>query len=258
MAASDPHAQVCFVIPCFRESKRLRPFLTELCEACDPLGGITLIVVDDGSGEEEERQLRALVEEFRPRYPWVREVLALPENVGKGGTVYAGWEEAGEAEWLMFADADGSVPAREVVQLIHRARESGDGPHAWFASRVVMLGKKVERMLHRDIMGQVFHWLVNLLLGLRAHDTQCGCKLIPRSTFTRIRPLLSLQGFAFDLDLLMALRSHGCEIVEVPVDWREIPGGKIRLLRDSWRMLRDVLLIRDRLKQGAYQPPLLP
>jgi dolichyl-phosphate beta-glucosyltransferase len=107
-------------------------------------------------------------------------------------------------------------------------------------------------------MGQVFHWVVNLLLGLRAHDTQCGCKLVPRHAFEEAKPSLSLTGFAFDLDLLVGLRAHGCEIVEVPVDWHEVPGGKIRLMRDSWRMLRDVIRIRQRVKAEAYRPATTP
>lgn len=251
-------ARTCLVIPCYRESGRLRPFLADLCVAFADLADISILVVDDGSGEEEQERLRALVDEFRAQHSFVREVLALPQNIGKGGTVYAGWEHAQDAEWLLFADADGSVPAREVVRLIQLARESSGAHRAWFASRITMLGRNVQRKWHRDIMGQVFHWIVNSLLNLRAHDTQCGCKLVPRATFMRLRPSLHLTGFAFDLDLLMALQAHGCEVIEVPVDWHEVSGGKISLLRDPWVMLRDALTIRSRLKAGLYEPKNLP
>ena len=248
-------SQTLLVIPCYRESGRLRPFLADLCETLRTLGGVSILVVDDGSGPEELRKLQALVQEFRAQHPFVCEVLSLSQNMGKGGTVYAGWEQAGkEVTWLMFADADGSVPAREVARIVTLARTSTEPPRAWFASRVTMLGKDVQRDWHRDVMGQVFHWVVNFLLNLRAHDTQCGCKLVPRSCFQQVRPVLQLTGFTFDLDLLAALQANACEITEVPVDWHEVPGGKIKLLRDPWRMLKDVFRIRQRIKAGEYQP----
>lgn len=253
MTAND-HSKTLLVIPCYRESGRLRPFLTDLCNACAPLQDMSILVVDDGSGAEELQKMQALVGEFRAQYHFVHDVLSLTQNLGKGGTVYAGWEQAGEdITWLMFADADGSVPAYEIARIIELARTSGDDSCAWFASRITMLGKNVQRDWHRDVMGQVFHWAVNLLLNLRAHDTQCGCKLIPRACFQRVRAMLKLTGFTFDLDLLAALQANGCTITEVPVDWHEVPGGKIKLLRDPWRMLKDVFRIRQRIKAGDYQ-----
>lgn len=237
---------VHLIIPCFRESRRVRPFLTDLCREFSQVAGVSILVVDDGSGEEETARMRTLVEEFRPANPMLRELLALPQNVGKGGAVYAGWEAHRSEPWLMFVDADGSVPATEVARLIQQLRADPVTGRAYFASRVTMLGRRVERMWHRDVMGQIFHWVVNFLLGLPAHDTQCGCKLVPRAAFERARPGLSLHGFAFDLDLLLGLQDAGCEVIEVPVDWHEEPGGTIRLVSDSWKMLKDVWRLRRR------------
>lgn len=248
----QPDHRVHLVLPCFRESSRIGPFLEQLCLEINALGNVTVQVVDDGSGEEEAFSLRAVLAPFRARFGFVNELLALPLNVGKGGTVYAGWEAGGDAPWLMFADADGAVPAHEVTRLIRRARRENLPARAYFASRVMMLGRKVQRLWYRELMGQMFHWVVDAVLEVPAHDTQCGCKLVPREVFLQTRPSLSLAGFAFDLDLLIGLRAHGCDVVEVPVDWHEVPGGKIRLLRDSWQMLRDVMRIRRRQRAGSY------
>ncbi len=257
MSAAAPPFQVLLVIPCYRESIRVRPFLGDLCQtfAGQDQVAVEILLVDDGSGEKEAARLRAVVDEFRGRHPFVREMMAIPENAGKGGTIYAGWAAHHGQEWLMFADADGSISAREVLRLMHLARQDGSPTRAWFASRVVMLGRRVERMWYRDIMGQVFHWAVNLMLGLPAHDTQCGCKLVPRSAFEAARPSLSLHGFAFDLDLLLGLQDAGCEVVEVPVDWHEEAGGKIRLFRDSWRMLSDVWGLRKKRRASKPESP---
>lgn len=255
MNDSSP-TSVLVVIPCFRESWRVQPFLWALCKTLDAQSAFqaSILLVDDGSGDEEAERLRAVVEDYRSRYPQlVREMLALPENVGKGGTVYAGWQAHRGEHWLLFVDADGSIPAREVLRLVFFAHAAGQESTSYFASRVVMLGRRVERMWYRDIMGQVFHWVVNSILGLAAHDTQCGCKMVPRACFEKARPHLSLHGFAFDLDLLLELQHQGCEIVEVPVDWHEEPGGKIRLLRDPWRMLKDAWALRAKRRLRAEE-----
>ena len=248
-----PTHDVLLVIPCFRESGRLGTFLEPLCREVERVRGVSVLVVDDGSGTEEESRTRTLVDEIRARHAHVKPMLALPENLGKGGTVYAGWCQHVGERWLMFVDADGSVPASEVARIITLARAEDHVMRAYFASRVRMLGRKVERVWHRDVMGHIFHGLVNLMLGLHAHDTQCGCKLVPAAAFEKARDSLTLTGFAFDLDLLLALQESGCEVVEVPVDWHEVPGGKIHLLRDSARMLGDVMAIR-RARRSGLQP----
>jgi dolichyl-phosphate beta-glucosyltransferase len=137
---------VHLVIPCFKESGRIQPFLESLCAEMEKLGGVSLLVVDDGSGAEETSRLRSVVDGFRGRHPFVREMLELPENVGKGGTVYAGWEAHAGERWIMFVDADGSVSASEVARVIRLAREENHATRAYFASRVAMLGHQVERM----------------------------------------------------------------------------------------------------------------
>lgn len=244
---------VHLVIPCFRESGRLGPFLAALCSEFEGVEGVRVRVVDDGSGEDEKAKTAALVEQCRATHPFVNEMLPLAENVGKGGAVYAGWAAHEGQEWLMFVDADGSISAAEVARMIRLSRTEGIATRGYFASRITMLGRTVQRVVHRDIMGQVFHWIVNALLALGAHDTQCGCKLIPRAEFERARPALSLTGYAFDLELLLALKGAGCDVVEVPVDWHETPGGKIRLIRDSLRMLKDVFRLRRLQAEGLYR-----
>lgn len=154
----------------------------------------------------------------------------------------------------MFTDADGAVSAHEITRLIQaaRARQALGLPHqAWFASRIKMLGRKVHRLLHRHLFGRVYATLVSELLYVPVYDTQCGCKLVPRASFEEVSAQLTLTGFAFDVDLMMALLHAGVPIAEFPVDWSEIPGGKIHLFRDSFRMFRDVLQLRGKWKPLA-------
>lgn len=237
---------VHLVVPCYRESGRIGVFLPELCHAMDRLGGVRVLVVEDGSGAEEQERMSELIAGWRQSHASLEAPLMLPENIGKGGAVYAGWAKAGKADLLAFVDADGACPAREVARMIEMARSAEHEGRALFASRIKMLGRRVERLLKRHLLGRVYATLVSELLSIPVYDSQCGLKLVPRAAYERVVGGLSVRGFAFDVELMVALLDAGIAIEEVPIDWHEIPGGKVSLLRDSVRMTQDVWSIRQR------------
>src|SRR5580700_8422263 len=90
-------AMDCLIsVPCFRESKRLPLFLDALCKV---LAGApfqaSVVIVDDGSGSLEAASTRAIVDQYRSKYPEiVAEPVFLKRNLGKGGAVYAGWKRS--------------------------------------------------------------------------------------------------------------------------------------------------------------------
>jgi dolichyl-phosphate beta-glucosyltransferase len=86
------------------------------------------------------------------------------------------------------------------------------------------------------------------MLRIPVYDSQCGLKLVPRLAYEHVAKRLTIMRFAFDVELMVALLDTGCEIREIPIDWHETAGGKVHLVRDSWRMARDVAHIRARRK----------
>ncbi|MFM7605921.1 MAG: glycosyltransferase [Prosthecobacter sp.] len=245
---------VHLVIPCYQESGRIGYFLEELCDVTHKIGDVSVRVVEDGSGEAEVGRLREMVAAQQARSPHLLPPLILPKNLGKGGAVYAAWREEKSAEWLAFVDADGACSAEEVARLIRIARESGPRI-AFFASRIKMLGKTIQRDFCRHLLGRLYASLVSELLNIPVYDSQCGLKLVPRLCFEAVQTRLKVHGFAFDVELLVALLDSGCAVHEVPISWHEIPGGKVHLLRDSVRMARDVLKIKAaRVQNGSAAP----
>ncbi len=249
MKISTP--SVLLVIPCYHESGRLGAYLSTLAEPLALIGGVRVLIVDDGSDDEEVALFKKLLAPFLERWSFI-DVLFLPKNLGKGGAVYAGWNSATRSskseilpDWFGFVDADGSCSAGEVIRLIELARARGVSGGALFASRVLMLGRSVRRLWQRHLMGRVFATITSELLDIPVYDSQCGLKLLPRVAFDKVRDRLTVRGFAFDVELLVALLDSGCAVTEVPIDWHEVGEGKVRVLRDSWQMLRDVWRIRN-------------
>jgi len=248
-------------IPCFRETKRLPSFLDALCrELLRAPFEASIIVVDDGSGYPEDASTRSIVQEFQMKYPGiVGEPVFLGRNLGKGGAVYAGWKAAliySTPELLCFVDADGAVPASEVRRLIEALL--ADKGHRWdalFASRIKMLGATINRQASRHYIGRVFATFVALLTGIEVYDSQCGLKVIRSSAYASIEGRMKETRFVFDVELTLLLVKYHFRIREVPIDWEEVPGSKVRLVKDSIRMFSGILRIRKRHGTASTERP---
>ncbi len=235
------------VIPSYRDTIRLGPFLRDLMTSLP--SAFQILVVDDGSGQAGLTALQELIRREQTTEghtgPMLLDPLILAHNVGKGGAIYHGWRSGPTTDLLAFADADGAVSAREIVRIWTAWPDLR--ADAVIASRVRMLGRQVERLAVRHYAGRVFATLVAIFTGLSVYDSQCGFKMLRRDCFLAAdRRGLLAERFAFDVELLVALAKARCRVVEIPVDWRDVPGGSVSLARHSVPMLRELVGIRCR------------
>jgi dolichyl-phosphate beta-glucosyltransferase len=164
-------------------------------------------------------------------------VLSHDENRGKGAAVRTGFARAGGDE-LLLCDADLAAPIDQLEVL----RRSSD-------RRSVRLGSRaVDRRListpqprYRDLMGRTFNLAVQALLLRGIHDTQCGFKLFPGDLGRALAGAQQTDGFAFDVELLVLARSWGFRLHEIAVAWRHVEASRVRAIRHSGQMMRDVL-----------------
>jgi glycosyltransferase involved in cell wall biosynthesis len=237
------------VIPHYNDTSRLEAFLDSLLLILPDR--FTILVSDDGSTQTEREKLNEIVRHMQQKFgqegPRLCDPLFTPKNTGKGGAILRGWDQAADHDLLVFADADGAVSASEILRAesFFRSPEAAD-LDVLFASRVKMLGRTVHRSLKRHLSGRVFATLVSIVGRVPAYDTQCGLKILRRAVYQKIRPFQETVGFAFDVELCLLLRKFQFSILEFPVDWSDIPGSKVNLLRDSTRMAREVFKIRHR------------
>lgn len=239
--------KLLLVIPCYHERARLPRFLPDLCQALAENEDVPadILPVDDGSGPAEAEWLKDYSAELRERFPFLREPLICPENSGKGGAVYAGWERAEESvTHLAFVDADGAVPAREVLRLTRLIPRNPDA--AIFAVRTGKDGTRVVRTPMRRVVGSVFRIFVRALFRFPLPDTQCGFKIVPAPAWRRALPDLSERRFCFDVDLTWHLLRQGVPVLPAPIDWAEQPGTHIRPA-GAWNMFQSLATLRRRL-----------
>ena len=236
--------QATLVIPCWCESARLPQFLRELAASIAASSLIVeVLVVDDGSPEAEVAATRAVVAAVAKQYRFVRPMLSLPHQ-GKGGAIYEGWRSgASSSRWLAFVDADGAVPAPEVVRGLRQVIASGDDHQLLAASRYHHdRSRKVRRGFIRQRTGGWFANWAKRKLKLGADDSQCGFKIVPAAWWRAQGPWSEL-GYAFDLELLVAARDGHVAITNFPIAWQEIGGSNVTW-RDGKQLVEAVKRLR--------------
>ena len=92
---------------------------------------------------------------------------------------------------------------------------------------------------------RAFNLAVRGLFGLRFSDTQCGAKVFRREAIAEVFERLEVANFAFDVDVLFALRRAGYHVIEVPIVWADVPDdSKVHLVRAGTSMLAALLRLR--------------
>jgi dolichyl-phosphate beta-glucosyltransferase len=162
---------------------------------------------------------------------------------GKGYAVRSGVLRASGAI-VFYMDADLSTPLDEVVNFLDFFAANpaidvlaGNRQHA--RSRIVRAQSPL-----RETMGKTFNTILRLLAPVQLRDTQCGFKAFRRDTAREIFSRQKLDGFAFDVEVLLLAERLGCRIADLPVQWVNSPDSKVRIVRDSMRMLADAFRVR--------------
>lgn len=101
-----------------------------------------------------------------------------------------------------------------------------------------------------------FHLFIRILTPpatSRIRDTQCGFKLFTRATLPDIIPYMHMEGWIFDVEMLMLSESAGVPMVEVPVGWKEVLGSKLNVVWDSIGMAVGLATLRGAWGMGVYR-----
>lgn len=233
--------ELSIVIPAFQEEARLgRTLSTVVAYLSQQALAAEVIVVDDGS---HDRTFEVAASQGEPVH-----VLRLAANRGKGAALREG-VAASSGELVLLCDADLSTPIEELPKL---AAALDAGAALAFGSRGVATSDvQRHQARYRELMGRCFNVLLHLLGIGGIRDTQCGFKLLRGEVARELFRQLRLDGFAYDVELLVLARRRGLRIAEVGVVWVDSPGSRVDPVRDSARMFRDVLRVRFARRRGG-------
>ena len=232
------------VIPAYNEERRLPETLDAVRSFLDTKRYAWEIVVADDGSDDATAAIVAGAWGDDERVKLVR----LPHR-GKGWAVKNGMLAAG-GRYRFLCDADLSMPIDLLDRLLP---ESGAPSHIVIGSREAPGARRIGEPRRRWLMGRVFNAMTRILATPGISDTQCGFKVFHANAAETLFALQTLDGFAFDAEILFLARRRGFDVVEVGIDWHYRSESKVRPIRDGWRTLRDLVIIRYRWLAGRYE-----
>lgn len=231
---------ISIVIPAYNEENRLGRTLEKIHSYCrKKRSDYEVIVVDDGS---KDRTVK-IAQKFKNT-----KVLKNKGNKGKGYSVRHGVMNASK-DLILFSDADLSTP----IEMLDRLLPYADKYDIVIGSRKAKGSDiKVKQPFYRSFAGKLFPLIVNLFLVRDIKDTQCGFKLFKNKVAKKLFSMQRITRFSFDAEILYIAKKKKYSIKEVPVIWENDPNSKVNIIKDSFRMFKDLLRIRFYDLTGNY------
>lgn len=232
------------IIPAHNEAARLpqslksvQEFINHQAFACE------VLVIENASTDNTAE----VVIQAQNSFPELK--LICLEQGGKGNAIKTGMLAAQGAIRFM-ADVDFSMSVDQIEKFLPPLLSA---PQVAIASREKPGSKRIGEPFYRHIIGRIFNLLVRILVLPDLQDTQCGFKCFSAEAAEQIFPKQTLEAWSFDVEVLTIAQNLGFEVIEVPITWTYQPGSRMSILKDSWRMFKDLLLIRANKNKGLYR-----
>lgn len=236
---------ISIVVPCFNEGKTIAKNLLAMhAFLSERFSSFEIIAVNDGSSDNTREELERAQKEISLF------IIENEKNSGKGNAVRKG-VLASKNELVGFLDADLAIPIESLLFFIPEIEKGND---IVIASRFVP-GIRIKKpvLWYRRHMEKVFRFLRMLILQeFTIQDTQCGFKLFRRDAAMTLFPLLTIDRFAFDSEIIYLALKKGYSVRELPITLQNPAQSSVRIIRDSWNMALDLLRIRQNEVRGLY------
>ncbi len=244
---SDRPIDLSVIVPAFNEEERIGPTLADLDNVLAAMSiRYQILVVDDGSSDGTA----ALVTRMARKRQSIHLMRTFP-NRGKGHAVRVGMLAAAGAVRLM-SDADGSMPASEIGKLYQPVAGG---------KKDIVLGSRWAGNHHRNsdqpiwrrLWSRTCNYFIQRTVVAGVADTQCGFKAFSASAATALFSRATINGWAFDLEILALASRLGYSMAEVPVEWTDDERSKINPIQDFIKVIREWITIRKNLSRDVYQ-----
>ncbi len=234
------------VIPAYNEELRITPTLEATAQfLADYAGTWEIVVVDDGSRDGTVALCERLAAE---RIPQLR-VIASKPNRGKGSAVRIGMLAA-RGQIRVMCDADGSMPATELPKLLAPIAQGAD---LAIGSRYAPgAASNQTQPLYRRLWSRLCNQVIQRALVPGVRDTQCGFKAFTARAADDLFGRATIDGWAFDLEVLALAKRLGYQVRECGVAWHDDQRSRVSPWKDMWKVIREAVVIKRNLRRGRY------
>lgn len=234
------------VMPAYNEEKLIyKSIMTTIEILSGFVKNFEIVAVNDGSKDKTKYEIeRAIKKDKRIR------MISSEKNRGKGNAIISGVSQA-EGRYIAFVDADLELNPSQLESYLQEMLDK---------KLDVVIGckfhkdSKLNYPLKRKIISMGYYIMLLTMFHLNVKDTQTGLKVFKAEAIKPVAHLVRTQGFAYDIELLVAVHRRGFTIGQMPVqvDYvREVGTNRIGM-KDIMQAFRDTWAIFGRVYFKHY------
>lgn len=242
--------KLSIIIPAFNEAHKIQQDIlaADRFLSSEDLSG-EIIVIDDGSTD----QTSAAAEETANNIQTPCIVERFEKNYGKGQAVRTGMLIS-QGIYTVFADSGVCVPFEQVKTGMDMI-ECGLCDIAHGSRKLPGCHISKPQSVYRRACSKLFHWfLIHDIKHLgNLTDTQCGFKLYRGDIARALYAQSTVNGFTFDIEIILMALSRGYTIKEFAVDWTCDPDSRLKPIHAAIRVFVDLVHLKRRYNQFLKQ-----
>lgn len=206
----DLDGKLSVVMPAYNEETLIYGNLIKTAEIVSNfVEDFEIVVVNDGSKDNTLEEIkRAARKDSRIR------PVSYGKNRGKGNAIMAGVMQS-DGEYIAFVDADLELNPSQLEGYLEKMITD---------NKDVVIGckfhkdSKLKYPFKRKVISMGYYLMLLCLFHLNVKDTQTGLKVFRASAIKPVGHLIRTAGFAYDIELLVAVHRRGAKIAQMPVE----------------------------------------
>lgn len=242
MTKSTSSIFLSLVIPVYH-CNTIRQDILDIVKICKKLHQpFEIICVVDGLKNQQDTTLSEVKKIHEPFFSYI----FLPKNKGKGFAVRQGFAQA-KGKYRGFIDAGHDIEPDGILTAVHTLKKH---------KADAVIGNKqntqseISYPFIRKLYSSVLQHLVQTFLHLPFADTQVGLKIFSAKMLDTILPMLTINRWAFDLELLAIAHQKGFRnIRQFPIKITYNYATNISI-RDAIHFLGEFFVIMYRIQQS--------
>jgi glycosyltransferase AglD len=232
--------QISVVLPAYNEVDYLQPAVEKAIQALKEFtDSYEIIIAEDGSIDGTAQQADELVK----KTPGVRHIHR-EKRLGRGTALNNAFKHSC-GQVLVYMDLDLATNLSYLRPLVEAISVEG---YDFSTGSRMLPQSRAERTFSRSLSSKTYNFLVRHMLGSKLYDHQCGFKAFKREPLLELIDKVEATHWFWDTEILVRAHRQGFKIKEIAVEWKSGRGTKVNLLKDSWKMFRQIMGLWWKLK----------
>lgn len=251
----DNKPLISYILPVYQAESFISDTLARFSEYCADYGlNSEVIFVNDGSTDRTDEVIKSYLKKNTNN---AIKYINKEQNRGKGSAIKAGVEIA-EGQYIVFTDCDLQYSFKNIQDLVDNIRNSNS--NVVIASRMhkdsiyKIKSSNLSWIYIRHTSGRIYNKFIKLITKLDIEDTQAGLKGFDRDTAKLIFSKMTVNGFGFDVDVLVCANENRKKISTIPVEFNyDHEMSTINFIKQTYIMTRDLLRVFLKRLTGYYR-----